>query len=304
MSEDITQKIENAAAHISDYIKEGNFFNTFGIEDIEKIMKISNLTANEFATLVRQSHDVIKSNELYVCARNANISIQNFEDVISILNSIKEHMNFGILNGIVDFLNRNANEVESLKSQIIQIKEEYNMKEYLPKILELKKSNDFKKTYAFLEELSTQGNKQIFSKACEEGLWLKQKKGFLNRDVRNVFHIACERGNLQLVKYLISAGADKDKKDNSEHSPLLTAVHFDHRDIVQYLVSIGADKDAPDDYGQTPLFYASRQGQLEILQYLISVGANLEAKDKNDDTPLSVAKNATIRDYLVSVGAK
>ena len=37
---------EIIAAHVSDYIKNENFFDTFEIEDIKRIMKYSHLTAD------------------------------------------------------------------------------------------------------------------------------------------------------------------------------------------------------------------------------------------------------------------
>ncbi|EAY04824.1 hypothetical protein TVAG_226370 [Trichomonas vaginalis G3] len=68
MSQGSIQNYEYIATHISDYIKEGNFFDAFKIEDIKKIMKISNITATDFIALLKQSHPTIKANELYACA--------------------------------------------------------------------------------------------------------------------------------------------------------------------------------------------------------------------------------------------
>ncbi|EAX96623.1 hypothetical protein TVAG_148980 [Trichomonas vaginalis G3] len=67
MSQGIIQNYEYIASHISDYIKEGNFFDVFESEDIKKIMKISNLTANDFITLLKQSSHTIKGYKLYAC---------------------------------------------------------------------------------------------------------------------------------------------------------------------------------------------------------------------------------------------
>ena len=111
MDQDIIQNYEYIAAHISDYIKEGNFFDVFEVEDIKKILKNSNLTTNDFITLLKQSHHAIKTNKLYTCARNANVSIQSFEDVILTLKSIKKYMKLGILNSIIDFLNQKSKEM-------------------------------------------------------------------------------------------------------------------------------------------------------------------------------------------------
>ena len=94
---------EYIGAHISDYIKNENFFDTFKIGDIKTIMKYSHLTADQYVTLLKQSHSTINAKELYICTRNANVTIQNFEEIVSILKSVKEYMKFNIFDGIINF---------------------------------------------------------------------------------------------------------------------------------------------------------------------------------------------------------
>ncbi|EAY22147.1 hypothetical protein TVAG_093210 [Trichomonas vaginalis G3] len=315
MSKDIIQNYEDIASRISDYIKEGNFFYIFEIEDIKKIMKNSNFTANDFVTLIEQSHHTIKANELYICTRNTNIHIQSFEDVISTLKSVKKYMKLGILNGIIDFLDQKAkemsdstekiqklqtelnkiqkqkqksdNEIKSLQSQLNQINETTNQEAFLEKISELKKSDDFESIYNFFEELSSQGNQTIISKACEEGLWKKMTpKDSKYDESRNVLHEACKKGNLKLVKSLIECGCDKETRSYYDFTPLICASREGHLEVVKYLISIGADKEAKDSNGCTPLIQASNSGKHEIIKYLISIGADKEAKDQWGNTPL------------------
>ena len=97
---------EYIAAHISDYIKSENFFDTFDIEDIKQIMKYSNLTSNQYITLLKQSSSAIKAKELYMCTRNANVTIQNMEEIVSTLKSVKKYMKFNIFDGIIDILDQ------------------------------------------------------------------------------------------------------------------------------------------------------------------------------------------------------
>ncbi|EAY02981.1 histone-lysine N-methyltransferase, H3 lysine-9 specific, putative [Trichomonas vaginalis G3] len=51
-------------------------------------------------------------------------------------------------------------------------------------------------------------------------------------------------------------------------------------EVVKYLISVGADKDAKNKFGWTPLMYASENSYLEVVKYLISVGADKDAKNK------------------------
>ncbi|EAX96766.1 hypothetical protein TVAG_288670 [Trichomonas vaginalis G3] len=95
---------EYIAAHISDYINNENFFDTFDIRDIKTIMKYSRFTADQYVTLLKQSSSTINGKELYTCTRKANVTIKNFEEVVSILKSVKKYMKFNIFDGIIDFL--------------------------------------------------------------------------------------------------------------------------------------------------------------------------------------------------------
>ena len=126
MSQGIIQNYEYIASHISDYIKQGNFFDIFETEDIKKIMKISYLTVNDFNALIKQSYHTTKANKLYTCTRNSNIHIENLEDVISTLKSMKEYMKLRILDGIVDFLDQKANEILESTARIQKLQTELN----------------------------------------------------------------------------------------------------------------------------------------------------------------------------------
>ncbi|EAY07708.1 hypothetical protein TVAG_117890 [Trichomonas vaginalis G3] len=347
---------EYIAAHISDYIQNENFFDTFDIRDIKTIMKYSHLTVDEYITLLKQSSPTLTAKELYISTRKANVTIQNFEEVVSILKFVKKYMKFNIFDGMIDFIKENdkrlldsteeikklQTEIQTLQNQIqnaakettaTRINEYHSFsREFLTKISSLKESDDFDSVYKFFEELSSEGNREMILKACEEGLWLKKTKKYQE----NVLHVASEKGNLNLVKsliecdcdkeakdndgytplicaswnghlevvkYLISNGADKEAKDNDGWTPLIWASSNGHLEVVKYLISIGADKEAKDKNGYNPLIKASSNGHLEVVKYLISIGADKEAKTKGGNTALSIAKN-NVRDFLISIGAK
>ena len=77
-------------------------------------------------------------------------------------------------------------------------------------------------------------------------------------------------------------GADKDKARCSDGAtPLYVAAQFGHLEVVRYLVQQGADKDTTDINGATPLLAASANGFLPIVRYLTEQGADV---DKAIDT--------------------
>ena len=79
----------------------------------------------------------------------------------------------------------------------------------------------------------------MISKTCEEGLWEKTTEYG-----RNVLHVGCEKGNLQLVKSLVECGCNKETKTNDGNTPLIQASYYGHLEVVKYLISNGANKDA------------------------------------------------------------
>ncbi|EAY11493.1 hypothetical protein TVAG_248600 [Trichomonas vaginalis G3] len=201
MSHGLIQNYEYIANHIKDYIEENKIFSVFETQDIKKIMDLSQLATNDFVKLLKQSYPTIKPNKLYKCTRKANVSIQNFEDVISIFKTIKKYMKLRILDGVIDFLIHKQNEIPvcTAKNQKLQTElktiqnqppkskkvtkvnlinaERTNDNEILAKISELKNCNDFETVYKFFDELSCQENRKMISKSCDEGLWTKIAAG-------------------------------------------------------------------------------------------------------------------------------
>jgi len=74
---------------------------------------------------------------------------------------------------------------------------------------------------------------------------------------------------LKYIKYFIAQGATVEDKDQNENTALHHAVKG-HLEVVKFLVSKGADVNARNDCGDTPLDLARRT---EIVEYLNSLGA-------------------------------
>ena len=100
---------------------------------------------------------------------------------------------------------------------------------------------------------------------------------------------ACKNGNIDLVKKMLSYGADVNVKTNYESTALHWASIYGHTEIVKLLLEHGADVNVKDKYGNTPLYYVSRNGHTEIVKLLLEHGADANAKDNDGDTPLRCA---------------
>ena len=83
---------------------------------------------------------------------------------------------------------------------------------------------------------------------------------------------ACKKGYLEIVKWLLAAGADKDKATSDGDTPLIWAAHRGHVEIVQVLLAAGAHKNNVTSDGETALSLATSKGHQEIVQLLQPAG--------------------------------
>ena len=84
---------------------------------------------------------------------------------------------------------------------------------------------------------------------------------------------AADRGNLQAVRNLISAGADVNAKDEDGETALMIAADDGHTAIVQALIAAGADVNARDDEGESALDKARDERRRSTIDALRAAGA-------------------------------
>ncbi|XP_043924865.1 ankyrin repeat and KH domain-containing protein 1-like [Protopterus annectens] len=101
---------------------------------------------------------------------------------------------------------------------------------------------------------------------------------------------AAQEGHLELVKYLLSAGANVHATTATGDTALTYACENGHTDVADVLLQAGADLEHESEGGRTPLMKAARAGHLCTVQFLISKGANVNrATANNDHTVVSLA---------------
>ena len=96
-------------------------------------------------------------------------------------------------------------------------------------------------------------------------------------------HIAARNGNLNIVRYLIRKGANKNADNPKDQTPLHLAVQAGHTSLVRLLLAKGADSDTEDNKGHRPLFYAEKDSEM---QWVLTVGPGLEERDSRGFTAL------------------
>ena len=118
---------------------------------------------------------------------------------------------------------------------------------------------------------------------------------------------ACEEGDLKTVKALTLNGLVDTSKFDNGWTPLMRASCFsDNLELIKYLVSCGADVNQEDEDGSTSFFEAVENGSIEIAEFLLSAGSNIDHQDKVGYTALmwsAISLELESMDYLLRKGA-
>ena len=116
------------------------------------------------------------------------------------------------------------------------------------------------------------------------------------------FFVATATGDLSLMRFLVSKGADPLLATTNNTTALMVAAglgNFEDRsaeekksalEAAKMLVDWGADVNAVGENGWTALHGAAYTGEDEIAQFLVEKGAKLDVKDVFEQTPLSIAQ--------------
>ncbi len=120
--------------------------------------------------------------------------------------------------------------------------------------------------------------------------------------------VAAEAGNLEIVKYLVSQGADLDVEDVNRNPAIRLAALTNHKEVAEYLLSVGAKPEFLTSVilGDTnevakvlkryrgladprvvridkPILLAARNDHLEVMRLLLVHGADVNSRTKKGD---------------------
>ena len=134
-----------------------------------------------------------------------------------------------------------------------------------------------------------------------------------NKNGRNLLHVATEKGNLNMIKLLISKGFDPYQETETDK---LTCLHIackeGHVNVVAYYVNEikmdprikgGFSKKLSEYEEREPIHYAALHGRLEVLRFLVEqCHCDPNVQDHFGKTPAFLAgecRNVKIMEYLV-----
>ncbi|KAL1509901.1 hypothetical protein ABEB36_004568 [Hypothenemus hampei] len=91
--------------------------------------------------------------------------------------------------------------------------------------------------------------------------------------------IACYKGNIQIVKYLLSLKANINRKSVKGNTALHDCAESGSLEILKLLIEHGATMDV-DSYGMTPVLAAAVTGHNHIVEYLIKLPHIVSRKER------------------------
>ncbi|EAX96440.1 hypothetical protein TVAG_284100 [Trichomonas vaginalis G3] len=331
MSQGIVPNFEYIGAHIKEYIEQGILFDTFEVEDIKAIMKYANLTPNDFDSLLQQSSIATTANKIYYCTRQTNISIKNFQDAISTLNSIQKYMKMEILDNIIDTLNQtgrmlsdSANKLEKQQSELSQLqnekgnieKENRSLRSQLREKDDIEKENRSLRSQLREKDDIEEENRSLRSQLREKDDIEKENQSLrsqlrekenVEKDNRSLRSQLKEKESNDLPKEFLDKVAQlKNSGSLSEVYDFLDEISQNGNQKMMFKACEEGLYEVKGKYGQNVLHNAAACGNLRLVKSLVRARCYIDVLDKDGWTPLMWASNKgqlEVVHYLEFAGA-
>ncbi|MBR2127063.1 MAG: ankyrin repeat domain-containing protein [Akkermansia sp.] len=138
------------------------------------------------------------------------------------------------------------------------------------------------------EEAERKAREEAERKAREEAQSKLRKEGIPESQYDDKILDAASDNNPEQLTLLIAAGADVNKGDESERTPLLLAAERGYTECVRLLLAApGIDVNKADKDGETPLYWAACYGRTECVKLLLAApDIDINKADKDGETPL------------------
>ncbi|WP_281198616.1 ankyrin repeat domain-containing protein [Paenibacillus oryzae] len=104
-------------------------------------------------------------------------------------------------------------------------------------------------------------------------------------------HIACQSGNVEIVKLLVEAGADLEIKNVARQSALSIALANGHHPVAAYLIEAGADISSKGPNGLQPIHFACMHAGRDSIELLLSKGVDVNLLDSSKSSLLEFTTN-------------
>ena len=114
-----------------------------------------------------------------------------------------------------------------------------------------------------------------------------------NKTQNTALLAAARKGNTEVCKVLLDAGATLEAVDEYKQTPLHVSAITGRHETVQLLIERKAEVDAKDDAYETPLILACKRGHVETVRALVAGNANVQYEsEEKDDQPTRTSTSA------------
>ncbi|TGZ57880.1 Ankyrin repeat domain-containing protein 17 [Temnothorax longispinosus] len=137
-----------------------------------------------------------------------------------------------------------------------------------------------------LMEAASAGHVQVAKILLDNGAGINTHS---NEFKESALTLACYKGHLEMVRFLLEAGADQEHKTDEMHTALMEASMDGHVEVARLLLDSGAQVNMPTDSFESPLTLAACGGHVDLAMLLIERGANIEEVNDEGYTPLMEA---------------
>ncbi|XP_072801433.1 histone-lysine N-methyltransferase EHMT2 isoform X4 [Vicugna pacos] len=119
-------------------------------------------------------------------------------------------------------------------------------------------------------------------------------------DGSTCLHHAAKIGNLEMVSLLLSTGqVDVNAQDSGGWTPIIWAAEHKHIEVIRMLLTRGADVTLTDNEENICLHWASFTGSAAIAEVLLNARCDLHAVNYHGDTPLHIAARESYHDCVL-----
>ncbi|XP_067660172.1 putative ankyrin repeat protein RF_0381 [Haliotis asinina] len=128
------------------------------------------------------------------------------------------------------------------------------------------------------------GHKDAFDVLVEGGADL----AIMGNNKINTLHLACEGGNVEIIKYLLKHDiVDINSRDGKGSTPIMHVANDGHEDVFDVLIDKGADVSLVNGDKETILHLACKGGNVEIIKYLLTRNTvDINSRDNWGLTPV------------------
>ena len=143
-----------------------------------------------------------------------------------------------------------------------------------------------------------QGHTELVKYLISEGADINKRNKWEN----NAFLNAAQNGNAEIGHMLLDNGSNVNDKGSEGNSPLHFAAMNESPEFVELLLNNGADVNRMNNYGQPPVLYASWNGNDRILAGLLNKGADVNFKTTDENSVLhNLARVGNIKSIVIAV---